>query len=143
MRVLFDTNVVLDLLLARRPHLEVAAQLFNLVDRGVIQGVLCATTITTVQYMAAKAVGRARARKHIHELLEMFEVAAVDRTVLERAQGLEFKDYEDAVLHEAARAANVGGIVTRNGGDFQRAETAVFEPGRLLAAVLATQERDR
>ena len=33
MKVLFDTNVVLDVLLAREPHAAVAVQLFALVAR--------------------------------------------------------------------------------------------------------------
>ena len=140
MKVLFDTNVVLDVLLARKPHLDVAARLFNLVDVGVIEGYLCATTVTTIHYLAERAVGRAKARKHLKDMMAMFEIARVDRPALERALGLRFADYEDAVLHEAARACNVGGIVTRNGKDFRNAEVAVFDPGRLLAAVAAAQE---
>lgn len=56
MRVLFDTNVVLDVLLDREPHAGVAARLFALVDRERLDGVVCATTVTTIHYLAAKAI---------------------------------------------------------------------------------------
>lgn len=139
MRVLFDTNVVLDVLLARAPHAEVAAKLFNLVDRGVIEGFLCATTVTTVEYLASKTVGRGRAREHLSTLMELFQVARVDREVLSAALHLDFADFEDAVLHESARVSDVGAIVTRNGKDFVKAAVPVFDPERLLAAVLAAK----
>lgn len=139
MRVLFDTNVVLDVLLARVPHVEVAVKLFNLVDRGILDGLLCATTVTTTHYLATKSAGQEKARAHISTLLSMFEVAPVDREVLDGALRLEFVDYEDAVLHEAAMRADAGAIVTRNVRDFEHATVPVFDPDRLLAAVLAAR----
>ena len=138
MKLLFDTNVVLDVLLAREPHAGVAARLFALVDNERIDGAVCATTVTTVAYLATKAVGGRRARKFLRRLLDMFTVAAVDRQVLEAALRLDFTDSEDAVIHEAARAWGAAGIVTRNGRDFGRATLPVFDPAELLAAVLAT-----
>jgi len=138
MKILFDTNVVLDVLLARAPHAEVAVQLINLVDRGRIQGVLCATTITTIHYLATKAVGRRVAKKHLQELMAMFEIAPVDHDVLSKAIDCDLPDYEDAVLHEAARAVGVAGIVTRNGKDFRGAVLPVFSPKELLSGIVAS-----
>jgi len=139
MKVLFDTNVVLDVLLARAPHSDVAVQLFNLVDRGRLQGVLCATTITTIHYLATKAAGRAQAKKHLLELMAMFEIAPVDQTVLSQAIELNLPDFEDAVLHESARAFGVAGIVTRNTKDFRGATLPVFSPKELLSGVVASE----
>ncbi|MDO9557221.1 MAG: PIN domain-containing protein [Coriobacteriia bacterium] len=138
MRVLFDTNVVLDVLLAREPHVEVAAQLFSLADNGVIAGILSATTVTTIHYIASKTVGAAAAARHIEQLLAMFDVACVDRPVLQAALALDYPDFEDAVLHEAARTAGAEAIVTRNVKDFTSADLPVFEPRELLAAVIAS-----
>ena len=139
MKVLFDTNVVLDVLLARAPHAEPAARLMALVDRGKIEGLLCATTVTTIHYLATKVIGRRKAVKHLRELLAMFDVARVDRAVLLQALEPNFPDYEDAVLHEAARAAGATGIVTRNASDFAAASLPVFDPRELLSAVLAAE----
>lgn len=139
MKVLFDTNVVLDVLLAREPHVDAAARLLSLVDRGGIDGVLCATTVTTIHYLANKAVGPTEAEHHIRNLLEMFAVAAVDGPVLAGALELRFPDFEDAVLHQAATAAGCGAIVTRNGQDFGEARLPVFAPAELLAAIAALE----
>ena len=48
MKVLFDTNVVLDVLLERRIFFAPAATLFSKVEAGEIEGLLGATTVTTV-----------------------------------------------------------------------------------------------
>lgn len=139
MRVLFDTNVVLDLLLDREPHAQVAAELISLADQGRIDGVVCATTLTTVHYLASKAAGSAEAHHCVDDMLALFDVASVDREVLRAALGLRFPDFEDAVLHEAATVAGCSAIVTRNGRDFGAATLPVFDPHELLAAVLATE----
>ena len=140
MKVLFDTNVVLDVLLAREPHADVGARLLSLVDSGKLEGILCATTVTTIYYIAEKSVGAELAHRHVGELLAMFDVACVDRQVLLNALDRRFDDFEDAVLHEAARDVDATAIVTRNGGDFRRATLPVFDPEELLAAVVAASE---
>jgi predicted nucleic acid-binding protein len=136
-RVLFDTNVVLDHLLDREPFVEAAERLLSLVDSGALDGVVCSTTVTTIHYLASKAVGAPEATKYVGELLAIFDVAPVDREVLSAAMGAGFSDFEDAVLYEAARAAGAGAIVTRNGRDFTRSALPVFTPGELLAALQA------
>lgn len=137
MKVLFDTNVVLDVLLDREPHTDVAVKLFALVDNGRLEGSICATTVTTIYYIAAKSFGRKRAQNQVREILGLFSVADVDRDVLDRALDLDFADFEDAVVHEAARASGASAIVTRDGGDFTNASLPVFDPHELLAAIAA------
>ena len=137
MRVLFDTNVVLDHLLEREPFVEQAERLLSLVDSGGLDGLICSTTVTTIDYLASRVVGAAAARAYIRELLAVFDVACVDREVLRTALDAGFSDYEDAVLYEAARAAGASAIVTRNGKDFTRSVLPVFTPGELLAALQA------
>lgn len=135
MKVLFDTNVILDLLLDREPFANAAAELVGRVETGKFVGLLCATTVTTLFYLAAKTVGRVQAIEQIRMLLSLFEVAQVNRTVLENALGLGFSDFEDAVLHEAARLSGADVIVTRNVKDFGGAMISVLMPGELLAGL--------
>ncbi len=126
MKILFDTNIVLDVLMDRLPHSDVAVELFSKVEDGTIIGYLCGTTITTVFYLAAKTVGAARAQEEIKKLLGLFEVAPVNRHVMESALMLDFNDFEDAVIHEAACHMGVDAIVTRNQKDFKKSRIPVY-----------------
>jgi len=137
--VLFDTNVILDVLLEREPHLDAAAKLFALVDNGRITGSICAATATTVYYIAAKSFGKRRARDQVHGLLGLFQVAPVDKDVLDGALDIDFSDYEDAVLHEAARVAGATVIVTRDRDDFINSAIPALDPVELLAVAAASQ----
>lgn len=133
MNVLFDTNVVLDLLLERHPFSYAAAQLFAAVERQQLIGYLCGTTVTTVYYLAQKSLGHAKAKKDIQKLLQLFQVASVDKNVLDAAVQSPFSDFEDAVLYEAARQIGVEAIVTRNEKDFTLAELTIYSPVELTA----------
>lgn len=132
MRLLFDTNVVLDLLLDREPFVETSAILLSRVEAGDLTGYLCATTITTIHYLATKTIGTKQALSEIRKLLSLFEVAPVNRPVLEEALETGFTDFEDGVLHEAARQVNAQAIVTRNGDDFRKAVLPVYSPEEVI-----------
>jgi len=113
-KALFDTNVVLDVLLDRQPFADDAAWLMSRVEHSEISGFLCATTVTTIHYLITKSLGHRRAMEHISLLLSLFEVAPVNRIVIENALKRGFSDYEDAVIVEAACHAGVEYIITRN-----------------------------
>ena len=138
MKILFDTNVVLDLLLDRKPFSAIAARLFSRVDLGQVSGSICATTVTTVHYLARRTVGDRRARREIRKLMDLLEVAPVDVTVLDGALDSKFTDFEDAVLHQAAVNVDADGIVTRNAGDFKHATIPVYAPEELDRLVQLT-----
>ncbi len=135
MRMVFDTNVVLDVLLERTAYLQDSATLFAAVERGWLAGFLCATTITTIYYIGSQSHGRAHAREKLQDLLAMFAVAPVTHQILVRALQLDFPDFEDAVLHEAAAAADAHGIVTRNERDFLRSRLRIYSPAELVATL--------
>lgn len=131
--MLVDTNVVLDVLLQRDPHTADSTAGLASIERGELVGLLGATSVTTIHYLATKSVGSKRAKTYIGTLLELFRVAPVTEKVLRSALELDFADYEDAVLHEAAVAANAEAIVTRNVDDFRRAQIPVHAPTALLS----------
>jgi len=134
-KVLFDTNIILDLLLDRQPFSAEAIQLVQNVEIGLIVGYLSATTITTLQYLACKVIGKEKAKVEIKKLLTLFEIAPVNRIVLEKAIQGEFHDFEDAVLYEAGHHQGIQAIVTRNIKDFVKAKISIYTPKQLLPLI--------
>lgn len=139
MRVLFDTNVILDVLWMRAAHADAAVALMDRVARKDLDGLLCATSVTTISYLAEKSAGPAQGRRHIATLLDIFDIAPVTRQVLADAIALRFKDYEDAVLHEAARHAGATAIVTRDPKGFAAAKLRLYQPAELLNLLRAAR----
>lgn len=127
-RVLIDTNVVLDVLLERKPHLAASAAVWDAVESGGAEGYLAVHAITTVHYLAQKHLGARRAKRVIASLLQVFEVAAVDGNVLRDALQYAAQDFEDAVSAAAAQAAGCEAIVTRDPKGFRAAGLPVLTP---------------
>jgi len=134
-KVLIDTNVILDVLLKREEFFTDSQQVLSLARHGIVQGALCATTITTIDYLATRALGQSAGSRAIRVLLDEYEIAPVDGLVLRRALGYEFDDFEDAVIHAAAVEIDSDAIVTRDQAGFARATLPVLTPTEAVIAI--------
>jgi predicted nucleic acid-binding protein len=136
-KILFDTNIVLDVLLDREPFSDLATKLFSRVEKKELKGFLGATTVTTIYYLASKVAGKKKADREISKLLSLFQIAPVNKPVLDEAIKSKFSDFEDSVLHEAAKQSGVQGIVTRNPKDFKKATLSIYSPEELYKLLVS------
>ena len=127
-RLLFDTNVVLDVLLDRQPHAEASAAAWAAVETGIAEGMLAAHAVTTIHYLIQKEMGNVKARRIVSAILRVFGVAGVDGEVIQEALQLPFTDFEDAVTAAAARLAGCECIVTRDPKGFRRSPVRALTP---------------
>ena len=131
MKILFDTNIILDVLLDRKPFSDLATALLSSVEKKELKGFLGTTTVTTIYYLATKVAGKKKADQEISKLLSIFQIAPVNKYVLDEAIKSKFNDFEDSVLHEAAKQVGVQGIVTRNPKNFKKATLSIYSPEEL------------
>jgi predicted nucleic acid-binding protein len=132
-RLLLDVNLILDVLLDRRPHVTQAARVWSAVELGRAEGLLSAHAVTTIHYLNRRAGHRRVAAETTAALLSVFNVAPVDETVLGEALALDWPDFEDAVTAAAARRAKCHAIVTRHTADFARSPVRVLTPEQAAA----------
>lgn len=133
MRVLFDTNILLDALLAREPFSENAAVLFNAVETEQIEGFMSATTVTDVHYVVRRQTQSLEtAIDAVTRLLAFMEIATVNREVLEQAIALKITDFEDAVQVACAMKLGLDVIVTRDVDGFTNSPIPVLLPEELI-----------
>lgn len=132
MKVLIETNIVLDVLLDRKPFSKLAVEVFSRIEQGQLIGLLGATTVTTIYYLIEKSKGSSIAKTSLDSLLQLFDIAPITRAILISAARLGFDDYEDAVLHEAAVYAGAQAIVTRDSKGFSQATIPVYSPQELV-----------
>ena len=133
MRVLMDTNVVLDVLLKREPWVKDSAAAWLASDEGRITGHITATTLTDIFYISKRLGGLDVARQAVRTCLDAFEICAVDRKALEHAETLPGDDFEDNVQIACASIANLDAIITRNKDDFEGAQPHALLPSELLS----------
>jgi predicted nucleic acid-binding protein len=130
--VLFDTKIILDVMLLREPFLEASALLLAEVEKKNIEGFVCSTTVTTIHYLVEKAKGRKVAFSQVESILKIFQITQVDKACLESALNSKITDFEDAVLNESAYRERVDGIVTRNEKDFKQSKLTIYNPEELV-----------
>jgi predicted nucleic acid-binding protein len=135
MRVLLDTDVILDVITARLPFTAKAAELLDLSEKGAFEAYISALTPLNVFYIARKAKSSANLRESIKELLQAVKVCPLNDAILSAAFAMPFSDYEDAVQHCCATAAGLEAIVTRNVSDYKNSTLPVFTPTEFLSHI--------
>jgi predicted nucleic acid-binding protein len=131
-KVFVDTNIVMDLLLVRKPFYEDASRLFSLADRGKIQIYISALTFINLHYLLKKTISL----NELHILLGKFKAIVTllhtNDKMINLAFSSKFKDFEDAVQHYTAVENGIEMIVTRNINDFKESLITVLTPGEYL-----------
>lgn len=133
MRVLIDTNIVLDFLLQREPFFQDAELLFQSVSSGQIIGYVTATTLTDIFYISRKHTRSVeQARQAVSETLTAMIICPIDRAVLESAFDSGLVDFEDAVQIFGAVAQGLDAILTRDNKGFLSSPIPVLSIQELL-----------
>jgi predicted nucleic acid-binding protein len=132
-RVLIDTNIVLDFLLQREPFFQDAELLFQAIDAGQLIGHVTATALTDIFYISRKHTRSIeQARQAVSATLTVMVICPIDRTVLESAFNSGLVDFEDAVQIFGAVAQGLDAILTRDNKGFLSSPIPVFSIQDLL-----------
>lgn len=132
-RVLFDTNIILDIALKREPHFEHASELFGMIDEKKINGHVTATTISDIYYISKKEKDHHQAIEFISNLIEIVHLIGVDRETVLEALKIGLKDFEDSIQVSAAQFSGLDCIITRNKIDFKKSDFHVYTPDEYLS----------
>ena len=138
--LVLDTNVILDVILARSPWDADAALLLDAIARDQVSGFVAGHAVTTVHYIVQREKGRTAAITAVGDLLQLLDVVALDRTDFQRAVSLGLGDYEDAVQVAAYLRVGADILVTRNAKDYKGAPAVTRLPGEVLALLASSKE---
>ena len=133
MRILIDTNVILDALTGRQPHFDDADKIIKFCADKKVQGYLAAHSISNIFYILRKDLPIEDRRIVLLNLCEILEVEGVDsRKVKSALNRGDFKDLEDCIQDECAAAIKADYIVTRNKKDFENSIVPAILPQEFL-----------
>ena len=138
LKLLLDTNVILDVVLARAPWDVEAVLLLEAISRGRAAGFVAGHAVTTVHYVVERAKGRAAAVTAVSDLLQLVDVVPLDAADFQRALSFGLRDYEDAVQAAACLRIGADVLVTRNARDFKGAPVRTRSAGETLALLAST-----
>lgn len=135
MRVLLDTNIILDIALKRETHFLDSSAVFKKIDGRLVSGFITATTITDIYYIAKKEKGHQITIDFISNLIEIIDVIGIDRQVIIESLTSKITDFEDAVQSISAIINNIDYIITRNEKDFSESDVKALTPKEFLELI--------
>ena len=133
MKLLIDTNIVLDVLLKREPFYQDAVKVMNMAQYDDVQEYISASAVTDIYYIAYRQIkDRTLVLELIKRLLMVVSVAAVSEREIRNALKTGWKDFEDAVQYSIAFLNEMDGLITRNSKDYELADINICSPEQVL-----------
>lgn len=141
MKILVDTNIIIDALTGREPFRETAEQIFILAANQIEDMFITASSATDIYYLTRKHLHNAeQAKNTISKLYELFSIIDVTASDCQEALSSEVKDYEDAVVAGCANRNRMDYIITRNIRDYEYSKVKALLPDELLKLVSQSEE---
>ena len=129
MRILIDTNVLLDYILLREPFTQDAQKIVNYCRQEILNGAIAAQSIADMFYILRKDISIEERRKILLCLCDIFYVESVDKNKLVRAlSNRDFSDFEDCLQMECALDFETDYIITRNVNDYVASKIPCLTP---------------
>ena len=136
MKLLLDTNVILDFLLNREPFGADAKAILDMAASYDNIEYVSSSAITDIFYMLRKDLKDSFiTQDKIADLLTVIHVLKVTDDEIATALALRWKDFEDAVQYSVALTNNVDYIISRNAKDFELRDIPVYTPGEFLSYI--------
>ena len=132
MKLLIDTNIIVDVALDRDPFFINSEQVLARVEQQEIQGYLSASTFSDLYYIIRKVKGDTWTLQFLQRMATLCQVATVDQAVISMALTTNFKDFEDAIQYSTAVLHHLDAIVTRNPDDFPVTIPRIITPEQLI-----------
>lgn len=133
MKILIDTNVLLDVLTERRGFVEDSARVWSLVHSGFVDGLLSAISVNNLYYIIRKLKSRKTAERFVDQVLGDFEIVSLTGTILKQARNIVGRDFEDSIQYFSAIQAGCDFLITRNKKDFPSLGIQLLTPLEFLA----------
>lgn len=135
MKVLIDTNIILDVLFNRESYVEEASKVFKLCEIKKIEGCIYALSVPNIIYVMRKELNEAKTNEILEKLFLIFNVADLKADDLNKAAKLNFADYEDALQSVCATRIKADYIISRNIKDFTKSKVTAIKPSELLERI--------
>lgn len=133
MRLMIDTNILLDVLIRREDFYDNSKAVLSLCEDRTIQGLVPASAVTDIFYITRKALGSTEdTYRVISSILNIVRILTVTNDDVLTAFQVRAKDFEDCLMATCAKSNKCDGIVTRNKRDFLTFGVTLYSPEELL-----------
>ena len=132
MKVLIDTNVILDVLYKRVGFYEDSLKIWKLCETRKLDGYISALSIPNIVYILRRELDPEKTLEVINNINLVFKIYDLKSEIIMQAAEKKTKDYEDALQMVTAQKLKASFIVTRNIKDFAGSKIIAVKPSELL-----------
>lgn len=136
MRLLVDTDILIDFALNREGYALAARELIDALEARPGVGCIAWHTASNFYYLVSSPAGAKTSRDFLYDLTRFLEIAPTTTKYLRIAAKLPMKDFEDAMQVAAAMAFDAELIVTRNVRDFGKSPIPAVKPREAVARLV-------
>ncbi len=131
--LLVDTNILLDLLIDRKPFSEPAAELFEKAAEHSVKLYASTFSVSNIYHFVRESKSHGKTIELLKDLFVFIELLEVDNLIVQEAINSAFNDFDNAVLNYCALShSDIEAIVTRNEKDFKNSDVPVYNPMAIL-----------
>jgi predicted nucleic acid-binding protein len=132
LKVLIDTNIIIDFLLTREPFFKASYEVMIKCATGEWNGYMALHSVSNLWYVLRK-IPEERRRKCLRDVCNILEVVgASNEAVLKAVDMVDFKDFEDCLQDRCAEGIGAEYIITRNVNDFENSVVKAILPEDIL-----------
>ena len=136
MRMMIDTNIILDVLIRRAEFYEYSKSVLKLCEERKIEGFISASAVTDIFYITRRALGSVEdAYRVMNSILNIVRILTVTNEDVIKAFQVKARDFEDCLMATCALSNKCDGIITRNKKDFETFGIEVHRPDEFLDAL--------
>ncbi|MDR2542401.1 MAG: PIN domain-containing protein [Treponema sp.] len=133
MKILIDTNVIIDILEKRELFFDDSYMTVQLGLEGKIETFMSASAITDVYYILYRSLhNKEKAKEKIFALTNLVNICNTTNDDITNALVLFINDFEDAVTASIAKREKANYIITRNERDFINSPVPAINPSHFL-----------
>ena len=135
MRILVDTNVLLDVLCNRKEFVGMSAKVWKCCETRIVEGHISALSVPNIVYILRKELDAKKTVEIIDRIGLIFTIDDLRAEDLKKAAAFEYSDFEDALQSICAERVKADHIVTRNIKDFQGTSITAISPADFIAII--------
>jgi predicted nucleic acid-binding protein len=132
MKVLIDTNVLLDVLTEREPFYKDSAVTWTMVEKNFVKGYVSAISINNIYYITRKFKGMSKAEEVVDKVIKDFRIIPLTYEILKLSRTISKKDFEDVIQYFSAIQQGCDFIITRDIKGFPQKNIEVIEPADFI-----------
>lgn len=137
MKILIDTNVVLDALLSREPYNKSANDIFSLAANHIVEMYITASSVTYIYHLLEKNLdNNDTAKQMLGKLYTLTHILEITEADCKDALRLDISNYEYSLITQVAKRHKFDFIITRNKDEYNDKNINTISPDEFVKIAL-------